>query len=552
MEVLKIFLDFASQNIWPLVLVIFIVIFRSPLSQLIARVVSLTFKLGESTGGIEVIAPDVSREQSNTRSAQALAPPSEANKTEREEEEETPEVGLSWFALVHKAFSDGDADEAARLFDEHLRSGKDLDGRFRDEALFNYWAFSLGGQVDALERLKAQADQADSEEKRVAAWSWLSACYEAATSYEKAEALWRGAALTVTAPDGKARAARGLAHVRSKLGAPDEAKKILQDALGQELSDEWRTGLLEDLIEVEDKLGNEQAAALLYEQVLDLNPGDHSKLFAAAYAQSQAKLPLLSLKNYTTLVRLAPTHPSALNNLGVCASELKAPGKSISFYRRAAQQGETLAMANIGRKQIEAGFFDEARKTIEDANKHENPHENVASAITALRSAEDSEDREWQEMADKATSLREEALRYGDAYLSVDADPTAFAGRWSLDTGQAVESHVDDDALRVEWRQDVPVSLLRIGLAGIRPNPTRYEVKLEGHVHGRSAVLRYRKNRTKDSRSPGLLSALDGEDVQCLAYLTSDLEELHVFPKGQEKFHLTLRRSPLNRVAGGI
>ena len=69
------------------------------------------------------------------------------------------------------------------------------------------------------------------------------------------------------------------------------------------------------------------------------------------------------------------------NNLGVSFEHFELPGKSVLSFRKSAEMGETLAMANLGRKFISSGFVAEAQEQCNSAIEQGQYHKNIGNLV---------------------------------------------------------------------------------------------------------------------------------------------------------------------------
>jgi len=57
-------ISFLSDNIWAIFFLVFIIVFREPLSNLLKRIISLDFSFGNAKGGIKATTPEPPIEKS--------------------------------------------------------------------------------------------------------------------------------------------------------------------------------------------------------------------------------------------------------------------------------------------------------------------------------------------------------------------------------------------------------------------------------------------------------------------------------------------------------
>jgi hypothetical protein len=91
-------------------------------------------------------------------------------------------------------------------------------------------------------------------------------------------------------------------------------------------------------------------------------------------------------------IPFAQLDASTWNNLGTSYQSFGLPGLSVSAYRSAANQGETLTMSNLAEKLMSAGFLDEAHDELLRVRAVDNVHKNVAKSqerLASIRTADE-------------------------------------------------------------------------------------------------------------------------------------------------------------------
>lgn len=143
-----------------------------------------------------------------------------------------------------------------------------------------------------------------------------------------------------------------------------------------EMSTTVETSVLEALQQIFEKDGSHIALISLMERLAQLEPDHHSNGFSLAYTHSQHGSKELALYHYARIpynARTALGH----NNLGVVYEGFNLPVLAVSSFKKAKEMGETLAMSNLSRRYLDAGFREEARMECEEAIKVANYNNNI-------------------------------------------------------------------------------------------------------------------------------------------------------------------------------
>ena len=214
------------------------------------------------------------------------------------------------------------------------------------------------------------------------------------------------------------------------LGEKNEALKYLTDFLPIVDDDKAIASIYVGITDIAKHLDDKVLRAISLQMALQYKPDDLSVRFNAAYAQDEADLIQLSTTNYHTLLKFKPNQKVALNNLGSSCSNLQMPLKSISYYKKSVKKDETLAMANVAYQYMDNGFEEEASKILNKAKMFENPHPNVAQAISSLAERKEKEDTIWNKTIDIGTRQQEFFWRYANAYFKPHKIESTFSGSW--------------------------------------------------------------------------------------------------------------------------
>ena len=186
--------------------------------------------------------------------------------------------------------------------------------------------------------------------------------------------------------------------------------------------------------------------AIALEKALEFAPNDKDVRFSAAYAQGQAKLSAVAITNYDILLKLDPKQAFSLNNLGAECQGVDLFFKAVDYYKKAADEGNTLAMANLADLFINAGFCDEAAAELLRANQLPNPHENIASAKAELEKRRREELDKWTSLIEIGARQQQFLREFAQASIEeTTEDP--FLGPWRSPNGKTCP--VERDGNRV-------------------------------------------------------------------------------------------------------
>lgn len=515
-------LSFLSENIWVIFLLVFIVVFREPLSSLFKRIISFDFSFGDAKGGIKATVPE-SQEVKHEELIAVEKKEPEENKTEEEKLKEEGDKE-NWFSEMHLAFLSKEYEKAKEIFEEYFKNETDNDKKIQNETFYLYFLYTKAGDKSALDRLKRIIETSENEKQKNNAIVWLAICYKFSKNYDEAEKLLTNAIEQTTDEEEKTNLIVYLAGTLKNNNLLDRAVLLVESRLKSATTKKEKSDLYKSISEIEKERGNEQISALALEKVIELNPDDKEILFNGAYAQSQSNLEYLSAYNYDTLVALDPDHSTALNNLGVAANNIEIPTRAVEFYNKSVGKGNTLAMANLAQLYLNNGFLEDAKKIIKIAQTQEEPHENVSHVITGIHTKEDNEKKRWDDALKKGNEYRKFIRQYTSAYFSEGVKPATYEGTWYLSNNTKVEIKVKKNQLFAEWQSEPT------GLSSSRLNCT-----LSGTVHNNSALITYKSEPIDKKAAVGLLSGLNSVTYDCFAYVHPDNNEIIIKSKDPKK-----------------
>lgn len=321
-----------------------------------------------------------------------------------------------------------------------------------------------------------------------------------------------------------------------KAGRKEEASKVLTSmkSLAMNVADGESIiiGALRELKEIES---DKDLFCGLIERLLQLHPDDVRSRFTLAYTYSQADQDELSLHHYLKIPHKERT-AIAWNNLGVQFDHFDLAGKSVDAYRTAESLGETLAMSNLARKLVKAGFLKEAQEICNRALQIENYHKNVGYTIQQIKSAPEEEDKKEREPLARAIPLSEFYRNYGQA--AVQNEIVEHSGRWR---GPDCELQIKIKGGTFVAEGDYEIRRGGLEFLAVVPAPPtaaetdKYHIKYSGRMYGhtiKSDVIR------EEVGKPGIFLTLVSQKrdaTQALMVVSDNLSEIRVYEKRPSK-----------------
>jgi tetratricopeptide (TPR) repeat protein len=496
------------------------IVFRKQIRGLLERMHTLTLKRGQ----IEVCVDSGSMP---VEPKSVEVPAGEAG--EKKDEETGKETGVMVSGPTQPgdsvgrmcvAFLEEKFDEAESAFKETQEAEKDEVKRLWNTAWYLYLQYKYKHEVAVLDELEKLARDAKA---KPFAMLRIGMCHKYARNYPQAIKALRASLIGLASDVQRASCVRCLATCLSESGQRAEALKELEAALRQVLEDKAKADLYSGLAEVHLAEGNKMMWAIALQKALQYSPDDVDVLFSAAWAQGDAQMPLLAVLNYATLLRFRPKSAATLNNLGVQCEGLGLPIMAVSYYRKAADEKESLALANIAYRCINAGLEKEAREAIEKGLQEKEPHKNVGLAKASLDEKMESELKAWNELASMSIKQQLFMWAYAENYFIVDGTNTSLAGQWVSPDGNVFEVRRDGDKVSGAWEREDKGEMFH------------------GSVRGRSMQLEFRRKQASGFLRTG--KGYWGNKQAGIGYLGDDERSIFIqFGTGKDVLFLSLVR----------
>lgn len=525
-EITKILTGFITDNSIAILFAILLIICKDAISNFISRLISLSYKKGDSEIGFNAVAPVENKDPRNNELSKAEEKPiildSESEIDGKAKEE-------NWFFEMHTAFSDGNIELAETIFKKYALDEKDEINLEKNKSIYLYFRFSKGKDNSAIAGLEELVRTAKTEESKIESLEWLSLCLKDSLQIKKEISLWQQALDSFKTESILTKAIVSLASVLDRDEQSHVARHILIERLSAIEDDEQKALLYYALSKTEESLGNKTASVYCKDKALEYDPNNRDELFNLAYFAGNEKIDDISLSNYLKLIRIDSQNSMALNNIGVRAQEAGLKIKAIENYKEAAINKNTLAMANQGYLLLDAGFTEEAEEIAKKALGMENIHPNVHSLIAQISERKKTQITEWDKLSEKSFN-RQKLIRLftEQSYLGNSKDLEGF---WFTHDKTPINIVIKNNELESSWEEPV------LGLTGVK-----YTIKIAGQVSGSTFTGKCTKNKNSDAPY-ALLGLPESYSHDCIGFLSEDNGKITVISqKLKDDFSLKLTR----------
>lgn len=434
----------AIGQLWPLVLslalILVIILFRGQLAKFFERLNSV------KVSGAEFRANDNDKADQEERGIAVSQQIQEEPVSDAENDSVEDSSTTDYVFIMIRAFEDSNFTVAKQAYEEQWRAAQSDDERHEIEARYLYLRYIRAADSGALARLRELSSH---KSTKVDVLRWLALCYWNTRDYSKAREIYieaRDSADEVNA----AQLTRDIADCWAKEGNPDQGLEEVILKLREVEQDDAKLYLYKSMASMYQAKGSEKMYAIALEKALEFAPRDKDIRFSAAYAQSQAKLSAVAITNYDTLLTLDPKQAFSLNNLGAECQGVDLLFKSVDYYKKAADEGNTLAMANLAYLFMNAGFRDEAVSKLSQASQLSNPHENVTSAKAQLEKRRREELEKWNNLIEAGTRQQQFLREFAQASIE-DTIEDPFSGLWRSPNGETCPVERDGSRVCLEF-----------------------------------------------------------------------------------------------------
>ena len=341
---------------------------------------------------------------------------------------------------MYTAAHDNDPDALRNAYDELLNI---VDREISTEhinSLYQYLRAKMG-ITEAIDELKIL-------EKNKEEWTspsyYLSLLYDSLDSYEQALThIDTGLSRCADNLSKTARFQLLRADIFTHLGKPGEILGDLYDLVSKATTDRGRTLIYDKLADLFEALGDRTKMRLSLEQGLRLEPEHKERRFRIAYSYADDKdWKDLAIYHYKLLATQDPKYPSALNNYGILLGHYKLDGEKVLLWKQAKEFDNPYPASNIAFALANAGFWDEARKYVEEIPEEYRNQARVIDASKHIQTSQEKQSKQLQQIEKNADLkhryMLEAATAHEEAVIQT-IKATDLIGTWEMKDGMNFE-----------------------------------------------------------------------------------------------------------------
>jgi tetratricopeptide (TPR) repeat protein len=499
---------------------------------------------------LEMITALIPKAVAQTASAESVQKREKEEKPEKEDTQDWLEPKEEWtrrhfeIALM-RAIETGDKDAEQKIYQAYLSSpaGQKEETKNGWEAAREYIKL-LMGKDGTLGNLQGMAQRFPNNSE---VQYYLAQAYEKYEEFQKAAESFQRAAQYATSEDLRFSRLSDAAVAFAKAGHIDKGRAIITEMtkIVNNVSD-GKTIILGVLKQIADIEKNDDQYLGASEALLDIYPDDSDMRFELAYRYSNLNREDLALYHYTRIPKDQRTE-ATWNNIGVANARLDLYCKAVEAYRKSEELGGTLAMSNLAKKLIYAGFLPEAENICEQAMKIKDYDKRIGLAISRIKEVQEEEGRKQETILTDTKQYREFYRDFGEACGKPSPGPQI--GTWQGPKCK-LDVEIKEGILTAEGSYEVPsLNALASALTRRRgflqaPGVTRNFVRYKGIMAGLAVKCQVTVEGDGQAvKSRSLLTETAGSK-EALMIISDDLNEIRVYEKdapGGQKLYLLKR-----------
>lgn len=439
------------------VALIAMIIFYKPIRDILENFTRVQVEHGETKLSVSQERDEIEEKAEVQTEEQAVGEMPKASsdgKASQPNLEVEPETSDEWLSEMMFAFSANEIERGETAYKRAQESESDAVQKLKNEAFYLYLryrsrdAYALGKLQAMIERTSA------TPEALFEIYKFIGSSYELSNDFLKAAAAYESSAENAQTEDNRANSVGSVARCLFAAGEQEQAYGRVTEEIGKLESNKALSALYKSLASLYESSEDTELRAIALEKALEYAPNDTSLRFDTAYSYGQNSFDTLALLHYDTLLKFEPRSSTSLNNIAVAYGELQMEVHKTRFLKKAVEENESLAAANLAYQYIDAGFVEEAMQILNEAKQKENVHPNVGRALANATEKQETELKTEKQAIENALEQRNFLLSFAEAYLIDCAASDGFEGIWYFDDGTEANAVYEVDTLKIQWERN--------------------------------------------------------------------------------------------------
>ncbi|MEX2410820.1 MAG: tetratricopeptide repeat protein [Candidatus Paceibacterota bacterium] len=328
--------------------------------------------------------------------------------------------------LAFESFEKGEYESGLKLFEASYDKEKSNISKNDLLAYGQYTAF-VNGSNKAFEDLKQKLYK-NPNDSNIAIW--LALCYQHIEEFESGLKVLEKVLNKISNETEIVSVTIHVCNLLKELGEDEKIYERLRNVYLELTLLKEKARILENIGRYFEKKGEIKKAVFFFERALVHNYADTSLRFDLAYLYTNNSAPKFALYHYKKLLEVNEDHASSLNNSGVALENLLMPILSTKYYKDAVKKGNTLSSANLAYKLLKVGFIEESEEILKEAEKKDDIHDNVYSALADISKQHQKEKDDLKKTIKDVDKIRKWRHEFGNASLNKVEDLKKISGEY--------------------------------------------------------------------------------------------------------------------------
>lgn len=434
---------------WPFLLVLFIIVVTFAKWKTIWAAITNLSGIKIKKGGTEIELINKPKTQDIQQKINEI----ELTKTEKKEESaQVEEESLTLFECYIK-LKENKLEEAEKLFKQIQIKATPSEVNEND-FVFLFYKY-INGKATEVE-FKEKINKDISPSQKSIGYKYLGLSFKSTNQFAKAVDCLKQALETITDESEKCKIINNISQTYLESKEFDESKAIIINNLNNICEDSNKAELYYQLSKVYEEQKEKILKSVALEKAASLKGNNTSYLFDSAYCYAETDQIEASIYQYLKLIGIDSNSQGGYNNLGVNYNKKDLPLKSIEYYKKAQQLGNSLAAANMAYILIDAGFEEEATKLFKEFIDKPDVHANLISAKSKLLNQKENQQKKSGEIYDSGQNYSRFFNKYGYFYFEHDSLTDLNADDWIDFHGNKVNVKITGTNLEISWELPNP------------------------------------------------------------------------------------------------
>lgn len=346
--------------------------------------------------------------------------------------------------------SDNKLSEAESIFNQ-IQSKADIQDKIENEFIFYFYKYINGFSVE--QEFKAKINQDIPLELRAIGYKYLGLSYKNTKQFDKAIDSFNNAIQNTKKESEVCNNVINISQTYLDNNDYNESKAVIIKYIQTIKEDLNKADLYYQLSKVYEAIKDKIMKVAALEKAVSLKGNNISYLFDTAFTYAETDLRDASTYHYRNLISIDSNHNGALNNLGVNFQNQKLTLKSVEYYKKATNKGNSLAAANLAYLYLNAGFEEEASKLFKEFVDKPDVNMNLINAQSSLVTEKEKQKKQAEAMLESGQKFSKFFSSFATKYFEFFEVKNQNIDDWIDEHGNIISISINDSEIRIKWEK---------------------------------------------------------------------------------------------------